>query len=144
MGDIADAIYVQFMNQWRRSEELAPDPNGERILPNIVPTKWAVLQVLSKGCWLSTSVIYVLFSNMSYRRSKTSIRRALLRCLKFGLVVKQDWHKHETQVLKGKKPHRHTKWALTEHGRDVANTPISKVLKPKKKQKLLPASAGEG
>lgn len=139
MGEIADAMYVQYMNQWRRCEELAPDPNGERILPGFVPTKWAVLQVLSKNCSMSSSAICALLAAMSYRRSKSSIRRALHRCLRFGFVVKEDYHKRETGVLKGKRNHRHAKWKLTERGRDVANTPLSKALKPKKR-KLLAAA----
>ncbi len=133
MGQIADAIYVQFINQERREEWLAPDPNGIRTLPPNLPTKWALLQVLSKNCWISTAALKVLLTGMSYTRSISAYRRALQRCLKFGLVVRETFY-NETDVLKGKKRRKHAKWKMTERGRQLANANPSQVLKGRSKK----------
>lgn len=133
MGQIADAIYVQLLNQDRREEWLAPDPNGIRVLPTTLPTKWALLQVLTKNCWISTAALKVLLIGLSYPRSISAIRRALQRCEKFGLVVSEPFY-HESQVLKGKKKRRHKKWKMTERGRQLANSNPAQVLKGKSKK----------
>ncbi len=151
MGAIADAFYVQFMNFERHSEPMVPDPNGIRKLPAILPTKFAVLMTLSKNCYLSARAIKVTLYHLGYFRSLSSIRRALGRCVKFGLAQKMDHFKHETGVLRGnRRPHRHNKWKLTERGKQVACSDPSKFLKGKKKQayaepnKAVPSTGSEG
>ncbi len=134
MGDVADSYFVQLLNTDRWSELPAPDPVGDRMLPPTLPTKFAVLTALSKKCWISSNVVNKILADLGYKRSLSSIRRALVRCLEFGLVQKQDYHKYESGVLRGKKNRRHIKWRMTERGRQLILSPPQNILKGKKKQ----------
>lgn len=116
MGDLADAAYTQFMNQRRHSAALLLDRNGTlRALPSKVPTKWAVLQVLSKNTDLDLQDVDRLLRSLSYARGRGSLRKALRRCEAFKLA----------QYDKATKS-----WRLTEHGVNIANTPPGKIMKP--------------
>lgn len=123
----AESYYVAFCNQQRHQEALIPDPTGPRSLPSSIPTKFAVLAVLSTKCWLSAAAIQVLLKGLSYRRSKDAIRLALDRCTKFGLAESQGHFRYESSVAykpgAKRQTHRHRKWKLTERGRQYVNSP---------------------
>lgn len=113
----ANSFYVNLLNQDRLHKNLLPDPNGVRLLHPKTPTKWALLMVMSKRCWLSVNYINSLFLELSYQRSKSSIRRGLQRLVKFGLA-------NVTKLRKG------NLWMMTERGRQLACNPPKKSLKP--------------
>lgn len=111
-----ESYFTNFLNQGRMGKRLTPDPNGQRSLNPKTPTKWALLQVLSTGCALTIfDIRYVLLWDLSYRRSKGSLLRALNRCVKFGLVS-----------VFGRRQHR--LWKMTTIGKDLANTPPKKTM----------------
>lgn len=108
MGQLAESFYVGFLNQTRTHIRLLPDPNGIRTLPSTTSAKWAVLCILSTQVLLSLDDIVRLLYGLSYRRSKSILRKGLARCVKFGLIE-----------VTGRKKYKY--WRLTQLGRQALN-----------------------
>lgn len=119
----AESIYVWFLNRARWGERMLPDPLVKPSIDPEVPVKWAVLSVMSTKCPLSVRAIQTLLVELSYPCDRHSIRRALLRCMKFGLAVSERYHKNEHGILEGRRPHRHHKWKMTSRGQQLLNAP---------------------
>lgn len=113
----ADTYYVNFLNQTRFTKKLLPDPNGLRVLPSNTPTKWAVLSVLATRYPLSVSDIGELLKELSYRRGRKTLLKALKRCTVFGLASPFG-------------PKWQRKWVLTNRGKDLLCAP-KKAMKSK-------------
>lgn len=119
----AESVYVWFLNRSRWGERLLPDPSIDASIDEDVPTKWAVLSVLSIKCPLSIRVIQTLLAELSYPRDRHVVRQALLRCEKFGLATRERFHKNEHGILVGRKAHYHHKWRMTIRGQQLLNAP---------------------
>lgn len=109
--DWAKCLYINFLNQTRFHKHLAVAPNFTRILHPKTPTKWAILCVLTTKYWLTVNDIQDLLVGLSYRRSRSHIRKGLSRCLKFGLVINTTYTKNDVR------------WQMTEHGLQALNMP---------------------
>lgn len=135
----ADSYYVNFLNQTRTHEELLPDPTGDRTLPTSTPPKWAVLSVMTTKRPLSVQAIQVLLTQLSYPCAKDSIKRALQRCERFGLVEKGSFYKREYGVCRLLKlrAYQHNKWKLTDRGRSLVNAPRKTMKKETTADKVL-------
>lgn len=106
---------------------MTPDPNGQRVVHDKTPAKWAIVQVLSKRLILDLKEIEELLLDMNYRRKRSSLRRALLRAVRFGFAVRHTRYR----------PKR-AGWQLTERGRQLPLIP------PKRKNDMGIQSRIEG
>ena len=121
-GNVAKSDYIRQLNQTRSIVGMMADPTGRRIIPEGVPAKWAVVQVLSTKVELTIADIRQLLAEFGYKRFEGTIRTSLLRIEKFGFAVRHLLYKKRKRI---------TGWQLTERGRQLPATP------PQKKRSLM-------
>lgn len=110
--DWGQSFYIRQLNQDRFIKKMTPDPNGQRVVHDKTPAKWAIVQVLSKRLILDLKEIEELLLEMNYRRKRSSLRRALRRIVRFGFAVRHTRYR----------PKR-AGWQLTERGRQLPLIP---------------------
>lgn len=115
LGNAAKSEFIRLLNQDRIHIQLLPDPNGERVIDQKTPTKWAILQILSKRVQIALVDIKALLLELGYRRQDTALRSALKRIVEFGFAVRLPFYRT-----------KRIGWQLTERGRQLPLTPSKK------------------
>lgn len=110
----AESHYIRLLNLTRLQVSMTPDPIGQRVIYRRVPTKWALLQILSTRIGLTLRDAKSILEGMKYSRHSSALRIAFKRLETFGLAVRQSIYKLDRGAYR---------WKLTERGKQLSLKP---------------------